>query len=196
MIRSIRGQVHQTRDGSILVETTSGIGFQVFVPQGSPFYRLPEGEEACIYTSMVVKEDAISLYGFAEKGDVALFEMLLKVSGIGAKGAMSVLGALGVADFKKAVARGDAKAITVANGIGKKTAERLILELKDKVGSEFTRTESAPLPAGSPDDPRQQAILALVSLGYTMTEATAALSKVQTEETDVSGYIRQALKEL
>ena len=134
MIRYIKGIYSMTFENSIIVETPSGIGFEIFLPAGSPLYRYGEGEEIMVYTSMAVKEDNISLYGFHNREALELFELLITVSGIGAKGAMSILSTLQPTELKRAILFEDAKEISRANGVGKKTAERLILELKDKIG--------------------------------------------------------------
>ena len=134
MIRYIKGIYSMTFENSIIVETSSGIGFEIFLPVGSPLYRYGEGEEIMVYTSMAVKEDDISLYGFHNREALELFELLITVSGIGAKGAMSILSTLQPTELKRAILFEDAKEISRANGVGKKTAERLILELKDKIG--------------------------------------------------------------
>ena len=127
MIGYIKGYFHPMPDGSVIVENASGIGFLIHVPAGSALYKEPEGAEVKVYTSMQVREDDISLYGFMSKEDLELFELLITVSGIGAKGAMSIMSALPGSQLKRAIAAGDTASITKAQGIGKKTAERLVL---------------------------------------------------------------------
>ena len=197
MIRYIKGIFHPSIDGTVIVENASGVGFEINIPTGSPLYKYPEGSEIKIFTSMQVREDDISLYGFASKEDLELFELLLKVSGIGAKGAMSIMGSFSAEELKFAIASGDTKTISRANGIGKKTAERLVLELKDKVsavdmmtGEVITFDEE---PAG---DDRAEAVSALMALGYNRNEATAAVARIKGEGLTVEGYIKQALKRL
>lgn len=201
MIRFLKGYLHFLPDASVMIETPGGIGFRVFIPQGSALYRQSEGQEVELYTSMIVKEDSMSLYGFTEATDLSLFELMLTVSGIGAKGAMSIMSTLPPGELKIAIARGDAKSIARANGIGKKTAERLILELKDKVATGFEdlgeagdTTETAmPIQKGSV---RDNAVEALLSLGYSRSEATGMIARIQDNDLTLEEYIRLALRAL
>ena len=134
MIKYIRGYYAMTFAGGIVVETPSGIGFEINIPAGSPLYKYGEGEEITVFTAMIVKEDDISLYGFHNRESLELFRLLITVSGIGAKGAMAIMGSLSADELRRAILFEDVKEISKANGVGKKTAERLILELKDKIG--------------------------------------------------------------
>ena len=129
MIRSVKGVFHPGIHGSVMIETTSGIGMEIHIPANSPLYKNLEGDTVKVYTSMIVKEDDISLFGFSDRENLELFELLITVNGVGAKAGMSIMGTLPPAELKRAIATGDAKAISAANGIGKKTAERIILEL-------------------------------------------------------------------
>ena len=198
MIGYIKGFFHPEADGTVIIENTSGIGFSIFVPSGSALYKMPEGSEVKVFTSMQVREDDISLYGFMEKEELDLFELLITVSGIGAKGAMSIMSSLSVSELKFAIAAGDSKTICKANGVGKKTAERLILELKDKMGSFVDSGGSASL--GLDDealgDDRTEAVSALMALGYTRNEAAQAVGKIKGDNLSVEDYIKQALKKL
>ena len=130
MIRYVKGVYSMNVNGGIVVEIQSGLGLEIFLPVNSPIYRYGEGETIKVYTSMIVKEDDIRLYGFHNRESLDLFEKLITVSGVGAKGAMSIVGTLDTDQLKRAVAFEDAKEIARANGIGKKTAERIILELR------------------------------------------------------------------
>lgn len=195
-----------TFESSIIVETGSGVGLEIFVPAGSPLYRYGEGEEIMVYTSMAVKEDSISLYGFHNREALEIFELLITVSGIGAKGAMSILSTLQPGELKRAILFEDAKEISRANGIGKKTAERLILELKDKIGRMDGGQASGILPedlsagqdagSGAPTDERTEAVNALIALGYSKAEAFSAVSHVTDESLTCEEYIKKALKHL
>ena len=186
----------------IVVETSSGIGFEINVPAGSPLYQYGEGEEIKVYTAMIVKEDDISLYGFHNKESLNLFRLLITVNGIGAKGAMGIMGCLSVDELKKAIGFEDVKAVSKAPGVGKKTAERLILELKDKIGKFNAGTQTERLPLFSqtqlPETPdgRTEAIYALEALGYSKAEAFSAVSKVAEEGLSSEEYIKKALKDL
>lgn len=189
-----------TFEGGIIIESSSGIGFEIFIPSNSPLYRYGEGEEMTVFTSMTVKEDAVSLYGFHNKESLELFELLTTVNGIGAKAAMALLSALSADQLKQAIAFEDVKEISKANGIGKKTAERLILELKDKVGrfespvNLSVDREGGGEPAAG--DNRSEAVNALIALGYTKAEAYNAVSRVPEEELSCEDYIKKALKYL
>ena len=197
MIRYVKGIYSMNINGGIVVETQSGLGLEIFLPANSPIYRYGEGETIMVYTSMIVKEDDISLYGFHNRDNLEIFERLITVSGVGAKGAMSILGTLEAAELKRAIAFEDAKEISRANGIGKKTAERIILELKDKLAK--TDIPAYVPPADTADvssDSRSEAITALVTLGYTKAEAFNAVASINDEGLSSEEYIKKALKNL
>ena len=196
MIRFIKGIFHPGLSGSVIIETASGMGFEVNIPANSSLYKNLEGEEVKVYTSMIVREDDVSLYGFSDKENLELFELLITVNGIGAKAGMSIMSALPPSELKRAIAVGDAKAISAANGVGKKTAERVILELKDKVGSfddDILAESDVFVPAS---DERSEAVAALIALGYTKNEAADAVGKVKKEDLTCEEYIKNALKNL
>ena len=197
MIRYVKGIYSMNINGGIVVETQSGLGLEIFLPANSPIYRYGEGETIMVYTSMIVKEDDISLYGFHNIDNLEIFERLITVSGVGAKGAMSILSTLEAAELKRAIAFEDAKEISRANGIGKKTAERIILELKDKLAK--TDIPAYVPPADTADvssDSRSEAITALVALGYTKAEAFNAVASINDEGLSSEEYIKKALKNL
>ena len=196
-----------TFENSIIVENASGIGFEIFIPAGSPLYRYGEGEEIMVYTSMAVKEDDISLYGFHNREALELFELLTTVNGIGAKAAMAILSALSPEELRRAILFKDAKEISRANGVGKKTAERIILELKEKIGKMPGSMSDSGMPAelagggasaggGAGADNRVEAINALIALGYSKAEAFSAISQVPEEGLSCEDYIKKALKHL
>lgn len=195
MIRFLKGKFHPGLNGSVIIENNSGVGFEVHIPANSPLYKNIEGEDVKVFTSMRVKEDDISLYGFSNQEELELFELLITVNGIGAKAGMSIMSTLPAMELKRAIATGDIKAISAANGVGKKTAERLILELKDKVGSvelEDGIVESDVYYAAG--DERSEAIAALMALGYTKNEANSAVGKVKDNDLSCEDYIKNALK--
>lgn len=198
MIRYIKGIIYHQMDSSIIVENSSGIGFNIMIPSGSSFYKLTDGEEVKVHTSMIVKEDDISLYGFSDREELELFELLITVSGIGAKGAMSIMSVLSPNALKLAIASGDSKSISKANGVGKKTAERIIIDLKDKLGS-FDEAELDVYIDDKifvNDDTRSEAKIALISLGYSQQEAENAISKIKGENLSIEDYIKLALKQM
>ncbi len=133
MIHYIRGRIDGRIDGGIVIES-GGIGYEIYVPDNSPLYLSRGDEPVKVLTAMLVKEDDIRLYGFSEKESLALFRRLLTVNGVGAKGALALLSAMPLNDLKRAIAYDDAQTLTKANGIGKKTAQRICLDLKDKLG--------------------------------------------------------------
>ena len=204
MIKYIKGYYAMTLSGGIVMETPSGIGFEINIPAGSPLYKYGEGEEITVFTAMIVKEDDISLYGFHNMESLDLFRMLITVSGIGAKGAMAIMGFMSADELRRAILFEDVKEISKANGIGKKTAERLILELKDKIGKLAGASDTALSTAGMTEtalaaeagDARTEAICALVSLGYSKAEAFSAVAKVPEEGLTGEEYIKRALKSL
>ncbi len=197
MIRFIKGIFHPGLNGEVIIETPSGLGFEIHIPANSTLYKKLEGEEVKIFTSMIVKEDDVSLYGFSDKESLELFELLITVNGVGAKAGMSIMSALPPVELKSAIAMGDSKSISKANGVGKKTAERIILELKDKVGSFDANAvsfgDAVPVISG---DERSEAVAALMALGYSKNEAAGAIGKVADDSLTCEEYIKQALKNL
>lgn len=199
MIRYVKGIYGMAVNGGIVVETSSGIGFEIFLPVNSPIYKYSEGDNIMVYTSMIVKEDSMTLYGFHNRESLDIFELLITVSGVGAKGAMAIVGTLSSEKLKRAIAFEDAKEISRANGIGKKTAERIILELKDKVAKldgEIPTGVAVSDVTSSSADSRTEAISAMVALGYTKAEAFSAVSAVNDEGLTSEEYIKKALKNL
>ena len=202
MIRYIKGTYTMQFENGIVVETGSGVGFEIFVHQGSPIYKHSEGDEIQVFTEMIVREDGMSLYGFHNRESLEFFKLLTTVSGIGPKGAMGILGSMPLSELKLAIAMGDVKSISKAQGVGKKTAERLVVELKDKVGTmdidgETGEIGGMDISAGlGADDARSEAISALISLGYARSEAFKAVSAVGDEGLTSEEYIKKALKSL
>lgn len=197
MIRFIKGIFHPGINGSVIIETAAGMGFEIHIAANSPLYKHLEGEQVKVYTSMMVREDDVSLYGFSEREDMELFELLITVNGVGAKAGMSIMSVLPPMELKRAIATGDAKAICAANGVGKKTAERVILELKDKVGNfDDGGMEISDDRYTAVSDERSEAVAALMALGYNKNEASSAVGKVEEENLTCEDYIKHALKNL
>ncbi len=201
MIRFLKGTLAGQHDNYIVLETPAGIGFKVFVPSGSPVYKNSEGDEIQVFTEMIVSENDMSLYGFHNMESVDMFNLLTSVSGIGPKAGMSILGSMPLDQLKRAIFMGDVKELSRAQGVGKKTAERLVVELKDKVGY-FDSGDGTPgrgqgvNPRDETEGATQEAIAALISLGYQRQEAFAAVSKVGDEGLSAEEYIKKALKNL
>jgi holliday junction DNA helicase RuvA len=190
MIGRIQGVLLEKNPPQIIVDC-QGVGYEVEVPM-STFYNLPaSGERVALLTHLLVREDAHLLYGFGTEGERRAFRQLLKISGVGARTALAVLSGLSVAELAEAVTLQESGRLTRIPGIGKKTAERLLLELKDKLGVELTTTVSASRPAPATSD----VLRALLALGYSEKEAAAAVRQLP-EGLSVSDGIRQALKSL
>jgi len=197
MFHYIKGPLTAKFDGGVAIEA-SGVGFEIFVPSNSPAYLAKEGEILTLYTSMIVREDDISIYGFTEKESLQLFRKLMTVSGVGAKAALSVLSCMPLPELKKAIVFEDAKALTMANGIGKKISERIILELKDKIaniGVDFSDVIKSSENILAADD-KTEAVNALISLGYTRGEAMSAIAGIKEQGLSAEEYIKKALKQL
>lgn len=203
MIAYIRGTLAFVEpEESMVVLETGGIGYQILL-SGRDLDLLPSaGEEVRLYTYLQVREDAFVLYGFFTREDRKLFQLLLGVSGIGPKGALGVLTALSADDLRFAVLADDAKTIAKAPGIGHKTAQKLILELKDKLSLEEAfearlagnqTRETAP--ASDLTDARNEAVEALTALGYSAADSLKAVRKVEAAEgMNVEAILKAALK--
>jgi len=196
MISYIKGELTEILEDAIVVET-GGVGYNIMVP-ASLFRELPPvGRQVKIYTHFQVKEDAMSLYGFFTREDVRIFRMLIGVSGIGPKGALGILSVLTPDDLRFAVLAEDVAAISKAPGVGKKTAQKCIIELKDKLSlQEAVEIKLAHNQTSSAveDDPRDEALQALVALGYSASEAMRAVKVAQGDT--VEDLIRSALKQM
>ncbi len=188
MIGRLSGVLLEKTPPQVMLEV-QGVGYEIDVPM-STFYNLPNvGERVTLYMHLVVREDAHLLYGFASESERKAFRQLLKISGVGARTALSLLSGMSVADLAQAVVMQESERLTKVPGIGKKTAERLLLELKDKLGVEIGAGAAfnRGAPAGS------DVLNALLSLGYSEKEALYALKHLP-EGLTVSEGIKQALK--
>lgn len=197
MIGFLRGQIADKGDGYVIVDV-NGVGYLVNVPTNTRAYLCAEGEEVLLHTTMIVRDDDVSLFGFSGKGELDAFRKLIGISGVGPKAAVAILSAFTLEQLKQAIVFEDAKALQRANGIGKKTAERIVLELKDKFTSEGTADPyaSADGAGGVPAGGRSEAINALVALGYSRGEATSALAGIAEKDLTTEEYIKRALKNL
>lgn len=201
MIAYLKGTVTEVDKDSIILECRN-IGYRIFMP-GSVLERMGRtGEERIIHTYLNIREDAMQLYGFLTKNDLSVFRLLLGVSGIGPKAAMGILSYFSWEDLSFAVLSDDAAAIAKAPGIGKKTAQKVILELKDKLRLEdafeqkFSEGGASGQPTGEPEA-AQEAVEALVALGYGRTEALKAVRQVSAGgDMDVEDLLRAALKQM
>lgn len=194
MIGRITGILLEKNPPQILIDA-NGVGYEIDVPM-STFYNLPAtGERVSLHTHLAVREDGHFLYGFASEEERAAFRQLLKVSGIGARMALAVLSGLSVSDLAQAVALQESGRLVKIPGIGKKTAERLLLELRDKLGKALPQLSGTRLATttDSTPDARSDILNALLALGYNEREALGAM-KGLAEDIGVSDGIRQALK--
>lgn len=196
MIGSIKGKVAYLANEYCLLETNGGVGYRVFMP-AAHLGELTVGAETRVHTYMAVREDAILLFGFLTQDYYNLFLMLLSISGVGPKVALGILSAVKPDAFYLAVRSRDLKVLTKLPGIGKKTAERLLLELKDKVGGIGGDDDGsfADIAAFSGDSAVNEAIEALSALGYSNSEIMPALKQIPNKAEQTSeAIIKQALK--
>ena len=200
MISYVKGALSEKSGDRIVVEA-GPVGLGIYVPLSVLEVLPPLGEEVKIYTYLQVREDDLSLYGFLNRQDLDMFRRLIGVNGIGPKGALGILSALSPDDLRLAILTGDAKAISKAPGVGAKTAQRIILDLKDKVSAEemlasvadTDERTSVPLM----QEAGREAATALVALGYSNLEASKAVKNVQiTEDMDAEAVLRASLKYL
>lgn len=196
MIAYIKGTVQAVTEDSVIVET-GDIGYQVKISARTAELLPGTGEPVKIFTFMSVREDDVSLFGFLTADDLAIFRKLITVSGIGPKGALGILSVMDADSLKFAILSGDTKAISKAPGIGAKTAQRMILELKDKVSREDTlvgREAAAYAEAGSAGS---DAVEALTALGYASSDALKAVKQVEgAEAMGTEELLKAALKHL
>jgi Holliday junction DNA helicase RuvA len=189
MIGKLTGTLGDKNPPQVLVDC-NGVGYEVAVPM-STFYNLPGvGDKVSLLTHLVVREDAQILYGFGSSAEREAFRLLIKISGVGPRTALSVLSGMSVADIAQAVTAQDAGRLVKVPGIGKKTAERLLLELKGKFGADLGIASG-----GATSDAQSDILQALVALGYSDKEASASV-KVLPRDVGVSDGIKLALKAL
>ena len=201
MIGQIRGTLIGRQAPEILVDV-GGIGYEIQVPM-TTLYQLPElGQPVTLLTHFVVREDAQQLFGFAESADRRLFRELIKVSGVGPRLALTLLSGMDAADFARCLQRDDVAALVALPGVGRKTAERLLVEMRDKAGDwldELSPESAAQAETGKSgahgNDQRAEAEQALVSLGYNLTEAAKLIAAADAApETTSEELIRLALR--
>lgn len=199
MIAYVKGILEYASEDLVIIEV-NGFGINVHINPETYSALNPVGEEVKLYTYTCVREDSFSLFGFISMDELEVFKKLISVSGIGPKGGLSILSVMSTDELRFAVASGDSKLIAKAPGIGKKTAERVILELRDKlsVSDTFVSSEiNNGLPIKENNGPRNEAIEALCALGYTLQEASVAVKKCQvSDDSDTEQILKEALKYL
>lgn len=197
MIRHITGRYLCYDSGAIVIQTEGGIGFRVNIPSYSPLLNAREGDSIEVYTHMQVRDDGMSLYGFLDLEGLKLYEQLITVNGVGPKAGLSIMSLGTASQVKKLIGMRDAAGISKAQGVGKKTAERIILELAEKIG-EFDEASISDTDNSSGQriisGERTEAVLALTTLGYTNKEAEDAIGMVTDEGLSAEEYIKKALR--
>ena len=199
MIGRIKGKLLSKQPPELLVDV-HGVGYEMEAPT-STFYQLPlVGEDVVLHTHMVVREDAQLLYAFASIGERKLFRDLIRINGVGPKLGLTILSGISAQDFARAVREGDAAALTGLPGVGKKTAERLIVELRDKLGDDIAPltvdpTSTAAVAATAQPSPVSDAVSALTALGYKAQEASRMVRAVDASGLETEAIIRAALQQ-
>ncbi|NIG87598.1 Holliday junction branch migration protein RuvA [Serratia symbiotica] len=200
MIGRLRGNIMEKQPPLVLLEA-NGVGYEVYMPM-TCFYQLPElGQEAIVFTHFVVREDAQLLYGFNDKQERVLFHELIKVNGVRPKLALAILSGISAQQFVSAVEHEEITTLIKLQGVGKKTAERLVMEMKDRFkglnGDLFTNSSGSSLPATAvqpaDNDTEAEAVSSLVALGYKPQEASRMVSKIAKSGADCETLIRDAL---
>lgn len=185
MIGLLEGTVHSLR-GTHCILIAGGVGYKVAATKQT-LASLSDSTTASLWTHLAVRENALDLYGFMTEEELRFFELLLTVSGIGPKSALAILDIASVETLRSAISHGRAEYMTKVSGIGKKTAEKIVIELRDKVGVSAENTNAAL-------QGDEEALAALMSLGYTMQEARDALRKIPSDIEKANDRLRQALK--
>lgn len=191
MIGSLRGRIARKQPPQIILEC-GGVGYEIETPM-STFLELPEtGTEIFLHTHLVVREDSQTLFGFSSEQEKSLFRSLLKISGVGAKMGLAILSGMSVNDFQRCVEYEDSARLVKIPGVGKKTAERLIIEMRDRI--EVTSAELTAGTSTARSDPRNEAFDALLSLGYRSNEINHLLAKLDVADKSAEDIIRLALR--
>lgn len=189
MISFLKGKILYKLKNSIIIEVNN-IGYTIFVRENF-LNELKVGQELSVFTHQYVREDSLDLYGFKNLEELEFFELLISISGIGPKSALSVLAIAKLSDIKESIVRGDSHLLTKVSGIGKKIAERVVLELKDKLfkmGGDYDLSGNVDFSSDEID--------ALMALGYSVMEARDALNKVDKDIVDSGQRIKEALKKM
>ncbi len=197
MLATLNGKLIIKELNYIVVEC-GGVGFKCFVTQNTHATVGNVGDTVFLYTYLAVREDALDLYGFADSGELEVFKLITSVSGVGSKIGLAILSEFTADKIMLYIASGDAKSLTAASGVGIKLAQRIVLELKDKVGSISTGDMNIDVKAvgnATSHSATREAIEALVSLGYTQSEASLAVGRLD-PSLDTNELIKQALKSL
>ena len=195
MIGFLRGKLVHKAPPSLVLDV-QGVGYELEAPM-TTFYHLPLlGAEITLHTHLVVREDAHSLFGFIDEADRGLFRTLIKVNGVGPKLALTILSGQSAEEFQRCIQNNDTQALVRLPGVGKKTAERLVIELRDRLPEHSAPEtgETHPIPTSTIGNPKQEAISALCSLGYKPLDASKMVQAISTEDKSCEDIIRLALQ--
>lgn len=195
MIAFLRGEIAQKTDGKIFIEA-NGLGFEVLVSNTTLTTIGAEGENIMIHTYMHVKDDGITLYGFSSTEEKQLFEQLISVNGVGPKGALAVLSSMKLSDLLVCISSGDSTAISRAKGLGKKTAERIVLELQHKVSPMGFAVLSDEFVMNTNTDAMDEAYAVLISLGLTKSESLSLVRKNSSGTDTAEEIVAKVLKDM
>ncbi len=193
MIASLRGRLTLKQAPAVIIEC-SGVGYEVQTPMSTFLELPPTGDELFLFTHMVIREDAQTLYGFGTEDERALFRMLLKISGVGAKMGLAILSAMSVEGFRRCVEYEDSATLVKVPGIGKKTADRLIIEMRDRIDAPSAQSVTAEVrvDAGA----KSEAVDALISLGYKPREVQKLIGELDVDGKTAEDIIRLALRQV
>lgn len=189
MIASLEGVITQREDGSIVLSVV-GVGYRIFITSETNKKLKKEGGTICLFTHLAVRETSMDLYGFLDKKELLFFQMLISISGIGPKSALAILSIADVETLERAVSAGDSSYLTQVSGIGKKNAEKIVLELSDKIDAIIDLSE------GTTFKDEADTLEALIALGYGTKEARDALKNVPKDAVGTSDRLKEALKML
>jgi Holliday junction DNA helicase RuvA len=193
MIASLRGRLTLKQAPAIIIEC-SGVGYEVHTPMSTFLELPPTGDELFLFTHMVVREDAQTLYGFGTEDERALFRMLLKVSGVGAKMGLAVLSAMSVDGFRRCVEYEDSASLVKVPGIGRKTADRLIIEMRDRLDAPSAQSTTTEVRVDT--GAKSEAVDALISLGYKPREVQKLIGELDVDGKTAEDIIRLALRQV
>lgn len=193
MIKFVKGTlVH--KDSSYIIVENQGIGYLIFTYSNSIFFLKHIGEDIQVFTSMIVREDDISLYGFESMDELDLFNKLIQVNGVGAKAGLSIFSALSEMEIKQAIYTEDTQTLTKANGIGKKTAQRIVIDLKDKINISEININTTYKKVEKSNE-KEDAILVLTGMGFSKSDISKVIDDLE-ENLKAEDYIKLALKDL
>jgi Holliday junction DNA helicase RuvA len=195
MYAFIKGYVDGFEDGKLIIDC-NGVGYDINVSTNTVMKLQGVKDIVKIYTHLNVREDEMSLYGFINKEEKELFELLITVSGIGCKASISILSGMSIEKLRIAIMSGDLKMLSTIKGVGKKTAERIVVELKDKIGSFKSNDIEIPLNNSGNGTDYNDAVEILVGLGFSKSEATVAVTKASTVTDNVDKIVELALKNI